>query len=426
MISKYNLEKLRTKKIINLIASIFFPIVSLIILILIFVSCATMMYENKATLILNISSPFQAKTLLPDIDMEPAAYDLAGNSPNGGNFSLIDEQTPVMVPLLDPGEWTVTVSAKNVDGTVIARGEQTTTLYPGETQTLNITVSPIEGYGAVDLTVYWSADDTIVPSIEAQLIPHAGPPIDLDFIIQEEVAGTETGTCTSTEIPTGYYTLVIQLLDNGLLTMGAVEVIRVVKDYTTSGVFEFYDINQTEGDIAINITPEMNNPIEMTMSGQVESIGIGGAMTVEASVPPDTGNVVYVWYINGESKATGSNYTTRMDLPVGIYRLDVVAFTSDGKRAGSATHTFRILAVELVELTLTWDPNTEPDLAGYILYWGFSSSDYVFSVDVGNQTSYTVTDLAPGATYYFAVTAYNTSGLESDYSNEVVYTVPFA
>jgi hypothetical protein len=31
-----------------------------------------------------------------------------------------------------------------------------------------------------------------------------------------------------------------------------------------------------------------------------------------------------------------------------------------------------------------------------------------------------------GATYYFAATAFNTAGLESDYSNEISYTVPIA
>ena len=45
-------------------------------------------------------------------------------------------------------------------------------------------------------------------------------------------------------------------------------------------------------------------------------------------------------------------------------------------------------------------------------------------VDVGNVTTYTVTGLADGATYYFAVTAYDSVGNESGYSNEVVYTTP--
>lgn len=79
---------------------------------------------------------------------------------------------------------------------------------------------------------------------------------------------------------------------------------------------------------------------------------------------------------------------------------------------------------QLVQTTLEWDPNTEPDLAGYKLYYGLSSGDYQYSVDAGNQTTYTLTDLEAGKTYYIAATAYNTTGLESDYSDEVVFNSP--
>lgn len=69
--------------------------------------------------------------------------------------------------------------------------------------------------------------------------------------------------------------------------------------------------------------------------------------------------------------------------------------------------------------TLAWDPNQEPDLAGYKLYYGTSSGSYQQSVDVGNLTQYSLSGLQNGVTYYFAVTAYDTEGYESGYSNEV-------
>ncbi len=69
--------------------------------------------------------------------------------------------------------------------------------------------------------------------------------------------------------------------------------------------------------------------------------------------------------------------------------------------------------------TLAWDPNQEPDLAGYKLYYGTSSRSYQQNMDVGNLTQYTLTGLQDGVTYYFAVTAYDTEGNESGYSNEV-------
>jgi hypothetical protein len=71
------------------------------------------------------------------------------------------------------------------------------------------------------------------------------------------------------------------------------------------------------------------------------------------------------------------------------------------------------------EVTLTWDANTEPDPAGYRIYHGTSSGVYPNVTDVGNMTTATISNLTAGQTYYFAVTAYDTEGRESGYSNEV-------
>ena len=80
--------------------------------------------------------------------------------------------------------------------------------------------------------------------------------------------------------------------------------------------------------------------------------------------------------------------------------------------------------------TLSWDApitNTDgtdlTDLAGYKLYYGTSPGTYDSVIDAAKVTTYTVSDLTP-ATYYFAVTAYDEGGNESNYSNEVSKTVP--
>lgn len=75
-------------------------------------------------------------------------------------------------------------------------------------------------------------------------------------------------------------------------------------------------------------------------------------------------------------------------------------------------------------VTLAWDPNTEPDIAGYRMYYGTESGVYTQIINVGNVTNYTVTNLNVGPIYYFAVTCYNTSGLESEFSNEVSFGYP--
>ena len=74
-----------------------------------------------------------------------------------------------------------------------------------------------------------------------------------------------------------------------------------------------------------------------------------------------------------------------------------------------------------------WDPNTETDLAGYKLYYGKNSRTqgaYAETVVIGdkNATRWPLT-LDPD-TYYFALTAVDESGNESDFSVEVSEVIP--
>jgi hypothetical protein len=75
-------------------------------------------------------------------------------------------------------------------------------------------------------------------------------------------------------------------------------------------------------------------------------------------------------------------------------------------------------------VSLAWDPSTDQTVVGYKLYYGPATRSYTNSVDVGNSTSTTVSNLVAGATYFFAATAYDTTDVESDYSTEVSTTIP--
>jgi fibronectin type 3 domain-containing protein len=61
------------------------------------------------------------------------------------------------------------------------------------------------------------------------------------------------------------------------------------------------------------------------------------------------------------------------------------------------------------------------------VYWGTSSGNYAQGRGNGvyvTGTSYLVSNLARGTTYYFAVTAYDAAGLESGFSAEATKTIP--
>ena len=71
----------------------------------------------------------------------------------------------------------------------------------------------------------------------------------------------------------------------------------------------------------------------------------------------------------------------------------------------------------ITDVTLVWDPNPEPDIAGYNVYYGRISGDYTRLVPVTDPTA--MIAVKGSKTVYFAVTAYNTNGMESELSNEV-------
>ena len=77
--------------------------------------------------------------------------------------------------------------------------------------------------------------------------------------------------------------------------------------------------------------------------------------------------------------------------------------------------------------TLSWTPPMQnsdgsplTDLAGYKIYYGNESGNYHASIEINNPgiAIYVVEYLTPN-TYFFVITAINSSGVESQFSNEV-------
>jgi hypothetical protein len=104
------------------------------------------------------------------------------------------------------------------------------------------------------------------------------------------------------------------------------------------------------------------------------------------------------------------NYIAGLRLPCVLLTLIIIPLT------------FCSVETLAADVTLAWDAPTWSGVAGYKLHYGTASRTYKSAIDVHNVTSYMVSNLTDG-TYYFAVTAYNASGVETGYSNEVSTSV---
>jgi hypothetical protein len=117
---------------------------------------------------------------------------------------------------------------------------------------------------------------------------------------------------------------------------------------------------------------------------------------------------------------------------VGTYTGITITVADGELRDALGPFAIQVITVATGTASLSWLPPTENedgsalgDLGGYIVYWGAESRNYASSATIDNLavTGYVVDNLIPGETYYFSVTAYNLSGIESSFSNEGSKTI---
>ena len=99
----------------------------------------------------------------------------------------------------------------------------------------------------------------------------------------------------------------------------------------------------------------------------------------------------------------------------------IAVFTATGCGGGGAGES---VPAGTNSISLEWDPPIDnvdgsslTDLAGYKIY-SVSSGNYTLSATVANTTTSTTIDNLSSGNRCFVATAYNTAGIESDFSNQ--------
>ena len=183
-------------------------------------------------------------------------------------------------------------------------------------------------------------------------------------------------------------------------------------------------VNGVEGSPAITnfLTPKPPTPTGLTVSNVTST---GATVTWDPVPGAESYNVylndfLYAAYVTGTyCNITGLNpatsYTVRVTAVISNVEGDpaTTSFTTYDQSAPvppAPPSGFTAQATGPTQVRLNWNPNTEPDLVGYIIY---RNNSEIARVD-SSTTTYTDSGLTPNTSYTYGIKAYNTSNLTSD------------
>jgi len=135
------------------------------------------------------------------------------------------------------------------------------------------------------------------------------------------------------------------------------------------------------------------------------------------------------WLSFDSLSGTLSGIPTAAD--VGRYSNITIAVSDGGQMASLQPFDIDVVTAGQESVTLAWAPplanadgSALVDLAGFKIRYGEDPGafDRIIDIDSPGITTYVVDGLTPG-TYFFAISAYNDSGLESDTSNVATATL---
>ena len=192
------------------------------------------------------------------------------------------------------------------------------------------------------------------------------------------------------------------------------------------------------GAFSITVTNAGTNAAPTITGSPATSVPAGQAYNFQPSATDTDGDVLTFSIQNRPSWATFSPTTGRLSgtptaSQAGVYS-NIVISVSDGK-ATRSLGAFSITVTSTAttgSVTLSWtaptkntDGSSITNLAGYRVHYGTAPGSYMQSVQLPGKTltSVVIEDLAP-ARWYFAVKAYNSAGVESDFSSSVDKLIP--
>ena len=183
------------------------------------------------------------------------------------------------------------------------------------------------------------------------------------------------------------------------------------------------------GSTTLTITTATLASIDVTPADPTLARGLTQQFTATGTYSDNTTQNLttsVTWSTSNPAVATISNASNSRGLATAVANGPTTILASSGSISGSTSLTI----IDVGNGTLVWDAVTTyedgsplPDPANYRIYYGTSRGIYATTIDVGNVPTYSLMNF-PSGTYYFAVTAYDASGNESNFSNEICILIP--
>lgn len=318
-------------------------------------------------------------------------------------------------------------------GTISASGLYTAPATPPAQSTLTITAVSVE-----DPTQSGSAAATVVTSTTMPPLISGTPPTTAS------AGNAYTFTPTASSPRGGTLTFSITNQPSWATFSTTTGRLSGTPAATDAGIDSGIVVSVNDGTLTASLPPfsitvTAAPPPPPTISGTpATSVVAGHAYTFTPSAASPRGAALTFSIANGPSWAsfntsTGHLSGTPAAANVGTYA-NVSISVSDG--TGSATlapFTITVQPGTTGSATLAWtSPTTRTDgsaltnLAGFNIYYGTSPGSYPNKIAVANPglTTFVVTNLLGGSTYFFVATAYDSTGAESAYSNIGSKTIP--
>jgi hypothetical protein len=185
---------------------------------------------------------------------------------------------------------------------------------------------------------------------------------------------------------------------------------------TTSFTWNGYDgmaFAASAATVAITVSPDNTITASAGNNGSISPDGIvivAQGTDATYTITPESGYMIDTLTVDGTNVTVTSNTFTFMKV-TSNHTIDVTF-----KPVPPAAPIQTNLVTGNGRITLNWLPSS--NAKGYIVKYGAVSGTYTTTLDLGNVYSTTIDGLQNGTSYYFAISAYNSTG-ESGDSNEM-------